>query len=153
MLWAWWQSAGVLVRRGVKRKQTQTLHGRATPTEGRGPDQQDQGSWEALCSQLCAASAAEENPVKLWKPWGAEAAVSTTLGERGPFEPELTQEPLHGPGKKLPWTSPFDTRLGLICELKAYLELHLQEEQERGAKADQKWPLFFFSNHLCAFRP
>lgn len=33
------------------------------------------------------------------------------------------------------------THLG---ELKAYLELHLKEEQERGAKADQKWPLLFF---------
>lgn len=31
-----------------------------------------------------------------------------------------------------------------INELKFHLELHLKEEQERGSKVDQEWPLFLF---------
>lgn len=31
-----------------------------------------------------------------------------------------------------------------INELKVHLELHLKEEQGRGSKVDQEWPLFLF---------
>lgn len=102
-------------------------------------DQQDQPSWEA---ELCAHSSELLLLPSTAKTWGAEPAVSQNLGGWGPFCPVWTQEPIHGP-----WM-PRENCLGHhplthTCELKAYLELHLKEEQDRGGKADQKWPLFF----------
>lgn len=147
VLWAWWQSTGVLVRSRAKRKQTQTLHGRVSPCREEVAvalsDQQDQPSWEA---ELCAHSSE-----LLLLPSTAKTLRSWTCCEQDPggmrsllawMKKGTYPRSLDAKGK-LHWASPFDTKLGHTHELKAYLELHLKEEQERGGKADQKWPLFF----------
>lgn len=155
VLWVWWQSARVIVRSRVRRKQTQAVHGRVSARKGRGGcgTQWSAGPVQlrdrALCSQLCTASAAQncKNPEEPGQPALLNLLRAGTWVDEVPFRLNSHRNlstVLGCQGK---------TALDIIVwhkvgthtrELKAYSELHLKEEQERGGKADQKWPLFFF---------